>query len=74
MEAGPYGPSTEIFWRSIRGDDDNFWYKLCDQLPPLLMTTLSFSGSKLVLEVTVNGCHCSLEIAGTFKKTMLVGV
>jgi hypothetical protein len=37
------------------------------------MTILSLSESILLLEVTVKGCHCILEMLGTFINAMLVG-
>jgi len=54
-------------------DDDSFWYKVLDQVPELLMTTLKVSGSVSLQEVIVKGCHCNLEILGTLMKMVLVG-
>lgn len=59
---------------SISEGDDSLQYNVLDQLPSLLMTTLTFSGSVLLFEVIVKGCHCSLEMLGTFIKRVLVGV
>lgn len=37
------------------------------------MTMLNFSGSILLLDVMVKGCHCTLEILGTFTNAVLLG-
>lgn len=54
--------------------DESFRYNSEDQLPSLLMAMLNLSGFMLLLEVIVKGCHCSLEMLGTFTKRVLVGV
>jgi len=57
----------------VEGVESN-WYSFLVQGPSLLITTLSLSPSKLLLEVTVNGCHCSLDMLGTFMNITLVGL
>lgn len=74
VEAGPYGPSTETSRRSIEEGEESIWCSFLVQLPPLLMRTLNFSGSRLLLEVMVKGCHCRPEMLGTLINKMLVGL
>lgn len=72
---GPYGPSTETSRRSTTGEgDESTSYSFFVQLPSHLIMTLIVSASKLLLEITVKGCHCSLDMVGIFKNMVLVGV
>lgn len=70
VEAGPYGPSTETSSLS-REEDESSLYNLVVQLPPVLKTILSLSGSMLSFELTVKGCHCNVEILGTLTNKLL---
>lgn len=74
VEVGPYGPSTDTLRWSMEGDEASIWQNLLVQLPSRLIMTLKISGSKLLLEFIVKGCHCSLEMLGTLINMMLVGV
>lgn len=71
--AGPYGPSSET-WRWLIEGRESCSYSFCDQFPSHFITTLNFSGSRLLLEVILNGCHWSFDMLDTFTKIKLVGL
>jgi hypothetical protein len=73
--AAQYGPSTETpRWPPDGGRAETVSYSFRVQAPLLVTTTLSVSGSRLLLDVTVNGCHWSRETLGTLTKSVLVGL